>query len=167
MQVKGMVLDMRNNPGGYLDAAVAISSEFFLDGTVVEQKGKSSSHPFTVEKSGRLASLPLAVLVNGGSASASEIVAGAIQARSRGKLVGEQTFGKGTVQDAQELKGGAGLHITTARWLLPNGNWIHEEGLKPDIEVAYDEEASKDQKYDNQVAKAMETLTNEQVTLNR
>ena len=100
----------------------------------------------------------MTVLINKGSASASEIVAGAIQARGRGKLVGVNSFGKGTVQDAMELSGGAGLHITTARWLLPNGNWIHDEGLKPDIEIDYDQEASKDQKWDNQMKKAMEIL---------
>ncbi|MBI2309420.1 S41 family peptidase [Candidatus Collierbacteria bacterium] len=154
----GMVLDVRNNPGGYLEAAIAISSEFFRDGTVVEQKGKITSHPFNVERPGKLIDMPLIVLINEGSASASEIVAGAIQARNRGELVGKNTFGKGTVQDAMELTGGAGLHITTARWLLPNGNWIHDEGLKPDVEIDYDQEASKDQKWDNQMKKAMEVL---------
>ena len=156
--VKGMILDVRNNPGGYLDAAVAIAGEFFANGSVVEQKGKTTSYPFNVDRPGKLTDIPLVVLVNEGSASASEIVAGAIQARNRGELVGENTFGKGTVQDAQELKGGAGLHITTARWLLPNGAWIHDEGLKPDVEVEYDQEASKDQKWDNQVTKAVEAL---------
>lgn len=157
-EVVGIILDIRNNPGGYLDAAVAIASEFFSDGIVVEQKGKVDSYPFVVERPGRLLNLPLVVLVNQGSASASEIVAGAIQARGRGELVGVNTFGKGTVQDAQELKGGAGLHITTARWLLPGGSWIHEEGLKPDVEVEYDEEKSKDAKYDNQVQEAIRIL---------
>ena len=156
--VKGMILDVRNNPGGYLDAAVAIAGEFFANGSVVEQKGKTTSYPFNVDRPGKLTDIPLVVLVNEGSASASEIVAGAIQARNRGELVGENTFGKGTVQDAQKLKGGAGLHITTARWLLPNGAWIHDEGLKPDVELEYDQEASKDQKWDNQVTKALEVL---------
>ncbi len=158
VQVAGIILDVRNNPGGYLDAAVAVASEFFGSGSVVEQKGKTISHPFNVDRPGKLTDIPLVVLVNEGSASASEIVAGAIQARDRGKLVGKNTFGKGTVQDAQELRGGAGLHITTARWLLPNGQWIHDEGLKPDVETEYDQEASKDQKWDNQVTKALETL---------
>ena len=154
----GLVLDVRNNPGGYLEAAIAISSEFFRDGTLVEQKGKKISIPYNVSKPGRLTDIPVTVLINKGSASASEIVAGAIQARGRGKLVGVNSFGKGTVQDAMELSGGAGLHITTARWLLPNGNWIHDEGLKPDVEVEYDQEVSKDQKWDNQVVKALEVL---------
>jgi len=156
--VTGMILDVRNDPGGYLDAAVTIAGEFFANGSVVEQKGKTASHPFNVQRPGKLTDIPLVVLINEGSASASEIVAGAIQARSRGKLVGKNTFGKGTVQDAQELKGGAGLHITTARWLLPNGAWIHDEGLKPDVEVEYDQEASKDQKWDNQVTVAIKEL---------
>lgn len=154
----GLVLDVRNNPGGYLEAAIAISSEFFRDGTVVEQKGKQSSQPYAVNKKGRLADIPVVVLINKGSASASEIVSGAIQARGRGKLVGVNSFGKGTVQDAMELSGGAGLHITTARWLLPNGNWIHDEGLKPDVEVDYDQELSKDQKWDNQMTTAIKVL---------
>jgi carboxyl-terminal processing protease len=154
----GLILDVRNNPGGYLEAAIAISSEFFRDGVVVEQKGKQISQPYKVAKKGRLVDIPVVVLINKGSASASEIVSGAIQARSRGKLVGVNSFGKGTVQDAMELSGGAGLHITTARWLLPNGNWIHDEGLKPDVEIDYDQEASKDQKWDNQMKKAMEVL---------
>ncbi len=156
----GLILDVRNNPGGYLEAAIAISSEFFRDGVVVEQKGKQTSQPYKVTKKGRLADVPVAVLINKGSASASEIVSGAIQARSRGKLIGTNSFGKGTVQDAMELSGGAGLHITTARWLLSNGNWIHDEGLKPDVEIDYDQDASKDQKWDNQVKKAMEILVN-------
>ena len=158
--VTGMILDVRNDPGGYLDAAVAIAGEFFSDGSVVEQKGKTISHPFNVQRPGKLTDMPLVVLVNQGSASASEIVAGAIQARGRGKLVGKNTFGKGTVQDAQDLRGGAGLHITTARWLLPNGNWIHDEGLKPDVEVEYDQDASKDQKWDNQIQEAIKLLLN-------
>jgi carboxyl-terminal processing protease len=157
-QVAGMILDVRNNPGGYLDAAVAVASEFFSGGLVVEQKSKTTSYPFNVARPGKLPDIPLVVLVNQGSASASEIVAGAIGARGRGKLVGQNTFGKGTVQDAQELRGGAGLHITTARWLLPSGGWIHDEGLKPDIELEYDQEASKDQKWDNQVQEAVKLL---------
>lgn len=156
--VSGMILDVRNNPGGYLDAAVAIASEFFTGGSVVEQKGKTASRPFNVDRPGKLTEIPLVVLVNEGSASASEIVAGAIQARERGKLVGKNTFGKGTVQDAQELRGGAGLHITTARWLLPNGSWIHDEGLKPDVEVEYDKNQSEGEKWDNQVQMAIQTL---------
>lgn len=154
----GVILDLRNNPGGYLESAVTVGSEFFADGRIVEQKGKSASQSYDVKKPGRLIDVPLVVLVNEGSASASEIVAGAMQARSRGKIVGTNTFGKGTVQDAQDLRGGAGIHITTSRWLLPNGNWIHEEGLKPDIELEYDEDASRDQKWDNQVKKAVEVL---------
>lgn len=155
----GVVLDLRNNPGGYLDAAVAIASEFFTDGTVVEQKGKQESRPYRVTRPGKLATVPLVVLINQGSASASEIVSGAIQARQRGKLVGTNSFGKGTVQDALELRGGAGLHVTTARWLLPNGNWIHDEGLKPDAQVEYDREASEGEQYDNQVQEAIKLLT--------
>lgn len=157
-KVDGIILDVRNNPGGYFDDAVAIASEFFRDGKVVEQKGKIDSKSFSVQRPGKLTEIPLAVLINKGSASSSEIVAGAIRARGRGKLVGENTFGKGTVQNAQELKGGAGLHVTIARWLLPDGTWINEQGLKPDVESIYDPEASQDQKYDNQMKAAINEL---------
>lgn len=158
VKINGLILDVRNNPGGYFDDAVAIASEFFRDGMIVEQKGKTDSRSFNVQHPGRLTDIPLVVLVNQGSASSSEIVAGAIRARGRGRLVGENTFGKGTVQNAQELKGGAGLHVTIARWLLPDGTWINEQGIKPDVEVEYDPEASQDQKYDNQVKAAINEL---------
>lgn len=159
-KINGLVLDIRNNPGGYFDDAVTIAGEFFREGKLVEQKGKTDSKSFSVRHPGRLTEIPLVVLMNKGSASSSEIVAGAIRARERGRLVGENTFGKGTIQNAQELKEGAGLHVTVARWLLPDGNWINEQGLKPDVEVEYDSEISQDQKYDNQIQEAIRQLSN-------
>jgi carboxyl-terminal processing protease len=134
-QLKGIVLDLRNNPGGYLDAAVSLASEFIPEGKIVEQKGRIESKVYEVNKRGRLLGEPLVVLINGGSASASEILAGALRDRLGIELVGEQSFGKGTVQDAIDLPGKAGLHVTIAKWLLPSGDWIHEEGLKPDVKV--------------------------------
>jgi carboxyl-terminal processing protease len=86
--------------------------------------------------------MPLVVIINEGSASASEILAGALRDRLGVKLVGEKSFGKGTVQEAMDLRGGAGLHVTVAKWLLPNGDWIHEKGLIPAIEVALPETAT-------------------------
>lgn len=130
--IKGVVLDLRNNPGGYLDEAVDIASEFIPDGTIVTQQGRYSSQAYPVSRVGKLVGVPVDVIINKGSASASEIVAGALRDRLKAKLIGENSFGKGTVQDAQsDLPGGAGLHITIAKWLLPSGDWINEKGLAP------------------------------------
>ncbi|MDO8551201.1 MAG: S41 family peptidase [bacterium] len=156
---KGVVFDLRNNPGGFLQGAVYIASEFLADGVVVKQEnaGELGTDVLSVNRKGRLLDIPLIVLVNQGSASASEIVAGALQERGRAKLVGEKTFGKGTVQEAEELPGGSGLHVTIAKWLLPNGTNIHKEGIRPDFEVKMD---TKDQTKDPQLDMAMELLKN-------
>lgn len=134
---KGVVLDMRNNPGGFLDGAVFIASEFLEGGDIVLQENSEGKKTgYKVNRVGKLINYPLVVLVNKGSASASEIVAGALQDRKRAKLVGDKSFGKGTVQEAQELAGGTGVHITIAKWLTPNGKWVNAtEGLEPDIKV--------------------------------
>lgn len=153
----GVVLDVRNNPGGFLSGSVFIGSEFLTGGTVVLQdKGKDGQETYSVNRKGRLTTEPLVVLINGGSASASEIVAGALQEKRRAKLVGEKTFGKGTIQEAQDLPAGAGLHITIARWLLPSGKSIDKEGVKPDYEVKADE---NDETKDIQLERAIELLT--------
>src|SRR3989338_6230157 len=132
-----IILDVRNNPGGFLDGAVFIDSEFLDGGDVVLQENNQKQRfPYKVNREGKLLKLPLVVLINKGSASASEIVAGALQDRKRAKLVGEKSFGKGTIQEEEDLPGGVGIHITTARWLTPNGRWVNEiEGLDPDIKV--------------------------------
>jgi len=154
---RGIVLDVRNNPGGFLTGSVFIASEFLEDGVVVQQdKGTDGKETYSVNRKGSLLDDPMIVLVNGGSASASEIVAGALQEKNRAKLVGEKTFGKGTIQEAQDLSGGAGLHITIARWLLPSGKSVDKEGIKPDFEIKTDE---KDQTKDPQLDKAIELLT--------
>lgn len=150
----GVILDLRNNPGGYLNGAVFIASEFLKSGVVVKQEGKRETKTYSVNRRGKLLDYPLSILVNKGSASASEIVAGALRDRGRAKTIGEKTFGKGTVQEAQDLSGGAGLHITTARWLLPSGAWIGEEGIEPDYVVELDEEREGDE----QLEKAIEVL---------
>lgn len=155
-QIKGLVLDLRNNPGGYLSGAVYIGSEFLKDGTVVmEENADGTKNSFDVNRQGRLLSIPLVVLVNKGSASASEIVSGALQDRRRAKLVGEVTFGKGTIQDVQDLANGAGLHITVAKWLLPSGRWVNGTGVTPDVVVANDDKKPDE---DVQLNKAMEML---------
>jgi carboxyl-terminal processing protease len=154
--LRGIVLDLRNDPGGYLQEAIQVASEFIPSGLIVTQQGKDSSQAYNATGQGRLYNVPLVVLVNKGSASASEIVAGALRDRKHVKLVGENTFGKGTVQDAQDdLPNGAGLHITIAKWLLPSGQWIHEIGLAPDIQ-AVDDPATTDK--DEALQKAIEQL---------
>lgn len=141
----GIVLDVRNDPGGFFDVAIDIASDFIRNGVVVSQKGKYSSKDYTSRGTARLADLPLVVLVNGGSASASEIVAGALRDQLGTKLVGEQTFGKGSVQDRRELSNGGGLHITISRWLLPGGSWIDDKGMSVDIEVEDNPETEQDE----------------------
>jgi len=153
----GVILDLRNNPGGFLQGSVFIGSEFLSSGVIVQQdKGVDGKETYEVNRKGQLLNEPLIVLINGGSASASEIVAGALQESKRGRLVGEKTFGKGTIQEAEDLPGGAGLHVTVARWLLPSGKSIDKEGVVPDIEVKNDEE---DQTKDLQLERAIELLT--------
>jgi carboxyl-terminal processing protease len=153
---KGLVFDLRNNPGGYLQGSVFVASEFLKDGLVVTQEHASGSkEEYTVKRVGVLRSIPMVVLINKGSASASEIVAGALKVRGRAKLVGEKSFGKGSVQEAQDLPGGAGLHVTTAKWLLPDGTWINGAGVMPDVEVADNNETPD---IDEQLEKAIEQL---------
>ncbi|MBI4099924.1 S41 family peptidase [Candidatus Microgenomates bacterium] len=154
--VSGVILDLRNNPGGYLAGAVYIASEFLPDGVVVKQQDyQGQTQIYSVERRGKLLTVPLVVLVNGGTASASEILAGALQVRSRAKVVGVQSFGKGSVQTSEDLPSGAGLHVTVAKWLLANDVWINGTGLTPDIKIDNDE---KDPTRDLQVEKAVETL---------
>lgn len=155
-QIKGMIFDLRNNPGGYLSGSVFIASEFLKDGTVVIQESVGSGkQTYAVDRKGRLTDILLVVLINKGSASASEIVAGALKERGRAKVVGETSFGKGSVQEAQELAGGAGIHITTAKWLLPNGKWINGSGIEPDVKVENDDTKPDE---DIQLEKSIETL---------
>lgn len=152
--VKGLILDLRNNPGGYLTDAVFIASEFLRQGTpvVIEENGQGTKNTLSVSRVGLFYNTKLIILINKGSASASEIVSGAMRDHKRAILVGETTFGKGTIQQSDDLGNGAGLHITIAKWLTPNGTWVHGTGLKPDIEVALD---SKDQSHDTQLEKAV------------
>jgi len=154
---KGVILDLRNNPGGYLQRAVDLGSEFITSGVIVKQRDRLKTDVMNVSRSGRLIGMPLVVLVNRGSASASEILAGALRERLGIKLVGEKSFGKGTVQEAQDLPDGSGLHVTVAEWLLPSGKNIHNNGLDPDVlvEFKYDE---KNPTADNQMDKALEVL---------
>lgn len=156
-EVRGLVLDLRNNPGGYLSGAVYIGAEFLPQGTLIvqQEQASGSTETYSVNRQGSLLTIPMVVLINKGSASASEIVAGALRDHNRAKSIGETSFGKGSIQEALDLSGGAGLHITTAKWLLPKGEWINGTGLKPDFEIKMDE---KDQTLDPQLDKAIEVL---------
>jgi carboxyl-terminal processing protease len=156
-KLSGLVLDMRNNPGGYLDGAVYVASEFIKSGTVVSQVNSDGTRQdYPTDRKGRLTSMDVVVLVNGGSASAAEIVSGALRDSNRAKLVGETTFGKGTVQTPFDLSGGSSVHIPTGKWLLPKGSSISQKGLTPDLTVAMD--FGKTASADAQLAKAIELL---------
>ena len=132
-----LVLDLRNNPGGLLTEAVAVSSLFLEDGLVLREKRKGfdQEQTYAVTGSHEAADIPLVVLINRGSASASEIVAGAIKDHKRGLVLGEQSFGKGTVQLPHTLRDGSELRVTIAEWFTPNGETINEIGIIPDIVV--------------------------------
>jgi carboxyl-terminal processing protease len=136
-KLKGLVLDLRNNPGGVLSAAVAVSDAFLNSGLVVYTEGRveDSRLRFSATPGDVLNGAPMVVLVNGGSASASEIVAGALQDHKRAILMGEKTFGKGSVQTILPSRGGTAVKLTTARYYTPSGRSIQAEGIAPDIEV--------------------------------
>jgi carboxyl-terminal processing protease len=152
-----VIVDVRNNPGGYLDTAVYINSDF-IDGIVMQQEDyMGNKKKFDNIHTPRLKHVTVIGLINKGSASASEIVAGGLQDSGKAKLVGEQSFGKGTIQEVEDLTEGAGIHITTAKWLLPSGKWIHKIGLKPDYEIKLSEDDITNKK-DPQLDKAIELL---------
>lgn len=134
--VKGIVIDLRNNPGGYLDAAIALSGYWTGTQIVVQEEVRGEKTPFPGDGDARFATTPTVVLVNGGSASASEILAGALQDYGFATVIGEQTFGKGSVQEYQDLADGSAVKITVARWLTPLGRSIDKEGITPDQEVS-------------------------------
>lgn len=156
---KGLVLDLRNNPGGYLDEAVNLAGWFVDRGSVVVKERYADGHEQVLRTNGNqaLKGFPVVVLVNEGSASASEILAGALRVDRGIKLVGVKTFGKGTVQEVDSLKDGSTLKITTANWLLPDGTLIDKNGLNPDYEVKLTDDDIK-AKRDPQLDKALEVL---------
>ncbi|MCL7744944.1 S41 family peptidase [Guyparkeria hydrothermalis] len=135
--LKGLVLDLRNNPGGVLDGSVEMVDAFLEAGQIVYTKGRVADAKMSFEASAgdRLDGAPMVVLVNGGSASASEIVAGALQDSGRALIIGERTFGKGSVQSIMPLANGGALRLTTARYYTPSGRSIQAEGIKPDVTV--------------------------------
>jgi carboxyl-terminal processing protease len=135
--MKGLILDLRNNPGGLLDQAVKVADRFIESGLIVSVEGRKEDQKmkFNAHSQGTIPSHPLIVLINGGSASGAEIVAGAIQDNGRGLLMGTHTFGKGSVQTIFPLKDGSGLRLTTARYYTPAGRSIQAKGIVPDIIV--------------------------------
>lgn len=157
---KGLVIDLRNNPGGYLETAVDLAGWFIPKESLVvsERYADGKDTEFRAQGPGVLKKVPVVVLVNGGSASASEILAGALRDINGTKLVGEKTFGKGTVQELQELKDGSMLKITVANWVTPSGVIIDKEGLRPDIEVKNPEPKDGGEPEDLQLAKALQTV---------
>ena len=160
--IDGVVLDLRNNPGGYLEMSVYIAGEFLSPGKTVvgQQYGDGTKTDTKVDRNGRLLKQRLAVLVNEGSASASEILAGALQDHKRAKVVGVKSFGKGSVQQPDDFPDGSGVHITIAKWLRPSGEWIDKIGITPDEVVEWEPEgdAAVSDADDPQLKKAIELI---------
>jgi carboxyl-terminal processing protease len=157
--VNGMVLDLRNNPGGYLTTAVDVSSFWVENGLTVVSEEKANTEPqkHLASGSNRLAKIPTVVLINGGSASASEILAGALQDYRLAKLVGEKSFGKGSVQELIDLQNGTAVKVTVAKWITPNGKNLNKEGLHPDVEIKLTDEDIKAEK-DPQMEQAIKEI---------
>jgi carboxyl-terminal processing protease len=135
---KKIILDLRGNPGGFFDAAVYAADDFLDEGYVISQQqdSKGSVEKFNSKKGGKLLNMDVLVLVDGGSASASEILSGALQQSKRATILGEKTYGKGTAQSVIDLTGGSSLHITVLKWLLPDGGWLNKDNpITPDLEV--------------------------------
>lgn len=152
---EGVIIDLRNNPGGYLDTSVTFSNIFLEKGAVVlkevDKNGQITEYKANDET--LVPSLPIVILVNNGSASAAEIVAGAMKDNHRAEIIGEKTFGKGSVQQLEPLTGGAALKITIAKWLTPDGSEINQVGLSPDVTIDLAEQ-DKSQGTDTQLEKA-------------
>lgn len=154
--VNGIVLDLRNNPGGYLEGAVYVAGEFLTPDKIVvtQQYGDGTKTENKVDRNGRLLNIPLVVIVNKGSASAAEILSGALQDYQRAKIVGEQSFGKGSVQQPEDFPDGSGIHVTIAKWLRPSNDWIDKKGITPDVVIKEDPN-NQDMTKDIQLDKAL------------
>lgn len=157
-QPSGIVLDLRNNPGGYLDTAIDVASKWIKEGPVVaEQFGENRRAEHFSDGDARLADFKTVVLINEGSASASEIVAGALRDYKKATIVGKQSFGKGSVQTVRDLSDGSSLKVTVAKWMTPEGDYINEKGIAPQVEVDLTEDDFNNER-DPQLDKAMEIL---------
>jgi carboxyl-terminal processing protease len=160
-----IILDLRNNPGGLLDSAINIAGYFVNKGQLVvsEVFGDGSKNNYTASGTGELQKYPIVVLVNGGSASAAEILSGALHDDLHLKLIGEKTFGKGVVQELVDLDKGSSLKVTVARWFTPAGVNIQKQGIEPDIKVELTDDQKKniifgDTDKDPQLQKALDVL---------
>ena len=155
--MKGAIIDLRSNPGGNLDVVVDMVDLILSEGTIVSVKDKNGNgNIYTAKKDNKL-NVPLVVLINGYSASASEIFAGAVKDHELGTLVGTTTYGKGIVQNIFDLQDGTSLKITSSEYFTPNGTNIHGIGVKPDVEIEYEYDENNPE-YDNQLEKAIEVL---------
>jgi len=167
--VQAIVLDLRNDPGGYVDAAQKIASEFIGDKPLYYEQTATGQPIAQQPIAGGVAtsaSIPVVVLVNGGTASASEIVSAAIQGNSRGQLVGSQTYGKGTIQEFKELPGAGGYRLSVRKWLTPEQIWIHGVGLTPNVvvEPPADQPDGQDVVLDRGVEVVLNALANPSAT---
>ncbi len=159
----GLILDLRDNPGGYLDAAINLAGWFLKPGEKVvseEFRSPEQNQVFTSYGSGLFRNTPMVIIINGGSASASEILAGAIKDDRRVKLIGDKSFGKGTVQELQTLKDGSMVKITVAHWRMPGGELIDKNGIEPDYKISLTDDDIKANR-DPQLDKAIEVLKSE------
>ncbi len=161
--VKGLVIDLRNNPGGLLDSCAAIADELLDEGVIVFTETRKGNKQYYNSKKSHT-NIPLVLLINGGSASASEILAGAIKDYNRGEIIGTTSFGKGIVQTIRELNDSSGLKLTVSEYFTPKGTSIHKVGVEPDIEVQLPEGIEsigiENLKEDTQLQKALEVLKN-------
>lgn len=159
--IDGLIIDVRNNNGGYLTTVTDITSSLLPKGKIIYQIQKGDKKVATKDKTSTKREYPIAVLVNGGSASASEILAGAIKESYKGYVVGTKTYGKGTVQQVKKLSDGSMIKYTVENWLTPDGNWINEKGIEPtnvvDMDSTYYENPSDEN--DNQLQKALQLVS--------
>ena len=160
--LKGLIVDVRDNPGGFLESSVYIASEFLQKGKLVvkQESTQGLNKDYKSTRNGNLQNEKIVILINEGSASASEILAGALRDYKVATLVGAKTFGKGSVQEALDLKKGAGLHVTVAKWILPNGEWINGKGINPNVAIKNEVENGNTLTRDKdiQLEKAIEIL---------
>jgi carboxyl-terminal processing protease len=161
---RGLIFDLRVNPGGTLESAIEVGSAFIQDGVLLRQVSRDASEEVT-RTNGDYANItvPIVVLIDSDSASASEVITGAMQDYGVATIIGEVSFGKGTVQNIPQLVNGGGLRITIKRWLTPNGAWIHKQGITPDILVEWNPETLEDMETDIQLQAAIDyfdTLSN-------